>query len=248
VVRTAVRDEERGDAVKVEIWSDVVCPWCYVGKRHFEEALSRFGHADEVEVTWRSFELDPDSPARVGLPMSQILQRKYGMTEEQAVAANDKMTTLAASVGLEYHLDRAQAGNTFDAHRLIHFAAGKGRGDAMKERLLAAYFTEGRAIGDHPVLVELASEVGLDADEVGAVLAGDAYAAEVRRDEARAHTLGISGVPFFAIDETYGISGAQPADALLGALEQAWAESHPLTPIGSVGAGGAACTDDSCAI
>jgi predicted DsbA family dithiol-disulfide isomerase len=239
-------------AVKVEIWSDVVCPWCYVGKRQFEDALSRFGHADQVTVEWRSFELDPDSPARVGLPMSTILQRKYGMTAEQADAANQKMTALAASVGLEYHLADVQVGNTFDAHRLIHLAATHGLGDAMKERLFHAYFTEGQSPSGHDTLVRLAEEVGLDPEEVRTVLDSDAFAADVRRDEARAGALGVSGVPFFVIDEAFGVSGAQPADVLLGALERAWSEGHPLTLVDGAAPGpdgdAGACSDGACAV
>lgn len=215
--------------MKVEIWSDVVCPWCYVGKRQLEQALSRFSHADEVELQWRSYELDPRSPALVGLPMSQILERKYGMTAEQAERANERMTAVAAEVGLEYHLDTVQAGNTFDAHRLVHLAGRLGLGDAMEERLFAAYFTEGRSVGDHASLVGLAAEVGLDPDEVDAALRGDDFAAEVRDDEARASSLGITGVPFYVIDEAYGISGAQPTDVLLGTLERAWSESAAAT-------------------
>jgi predicted DsbA family dithiol-disulfide isomerase len=237
--------------MKVEIWSDVVCPWCYVGKRQFEDALFRFGHADQVSVEWRSFELDPGSPARVDLPMSTILQRKYGMTAAQAEAANQRMTSLAASVGLEYHLDEVQVGNTFDAHRLIHLAATHGLGDAMKERLFAAYFTEGRSPSDHDTLAGLAAEVGLDPVEVHATLETGAFADEVRRDEARAAALGASGVPFFVIDEAFGVSGAQPADVLLGALERAWSESHPLTrlePSADGGPGGEGCADGACAV
>jgi predicted DsbA family dithiol-disulfide isomerase len=211
--------------VKVEIWSDVVCPWCYVGKRQFEQALSGFAHADQVEVQWRSYELDPRSSARVGLTMSEILQRKYGMTAEQAQQANERMTAVAAGVGLVYRLDAVQAGNTFDAHRLVHLATRRGLGDAMEERLFAAYFTEGRSISDRASLVGLAAEVGLDPDEVGPALGGDDSATAVREDEARASSLGITGVPFFVIDEAYGVSGAQPADVLLGALERAWSES-----------------------
>jgi len=236
--------------VNVEIWSDVVCPWCYVGKRQFEEALGRFGHADEVAVVWRAFELDPSSPADVGMTMDKILERKYGMSAEQARAANQQMTSLAAGVGLEYHLDRVRAGNTFDAHRLIHLAATHGQGGAMKERLLAAYFTEGRSVGDHATLAELAGEVGLDPVEVTDTLAGQAFAADVRADEARGSALGATGVPFFVIDETYGVAGAQGADALLGALERAWADTHPLTVL-TPGAGGsddAACSDGSCPV
>jgi predicted DsbA family dithiol-disulfide isomerase len=238
--------------VKVEIWSDVVCPWCYIGKRHFEDALARFGHADQVEVEWRSFELDPQSPAHVDMPMSRILERKYGMTREQAEAANDRMTDLAAGVGLEYHLDEVQVGNTFDAHRLIHLASAHGLGDTMKERLLAAYFTEGTSPSDHDTLTGLAVEVGLDRGEVAATLAGDGFATEVRRDEARAASLGVSGVPFFVIDEAYGVSGAQPAEVLLGALERAWSESHPVSVVGTTGAaiagGDEACEGGTCAV
>ena len=234
----------------VEIWSDVVCHWCYVGKRQFEEALGRFGHADEVTVSWRSFELDPSSPPEVGMSMDRILERKYGMTADQAQAANQQMTALAAGVGLEYHLDRVRAGNTFDAHRLIHLAATHGQGGAMKERLLAAYFTEGRSVGDHATLAELAGEVGLDPVEVTDTLAGQAFAADVRADEARGSALGATGVPFFVIDETYGVAGAQGADVLLGVLERAWAESHPLTLIepAEPAPDGGACADGACAV
>jgi predicted DsbA family dithiol-disulfide isomerase len=212
--------------MEVEIWSDVVCPWCYVGKRQFEEALRRFPHADQVTVSWRSFELDPASPREVGLSMDTILERKYGMSEDQARAANRQMTALAAGVGLEYHLDWVRVGNTFGAHRLIHLAATRDLADALKERLLAAYFTEGRSVGDPATLSELAVAVGLDPTEVDRTLAGEAFAADVRADEARALALGATGVPFFVIDETYGVAGAQGADVLLGALERAWTESR----------------------
>jgi predicted DsbA family dithiol-disulfide isomerase len=232
--------------VKVEIWSDVVCPWCYVGKRQFETALAEFPHADQVSVEWRSFELEPGAPPATDSSMAEVLQRKYGMTGEQAAAANQRMTALAAGVGLEYHLDRVQLGNTFDAHRLIHLAAVHGLADAMKERLLAAYFTEGQAIGETATLQRLAVEVGLDPDEVASTLAGREFADEVRGDEARAVALGATGVPFFVIDETYGVAGAQPSDVLLGALERAWSESHPIVMIDEAGA--ASCADDSCSI
>jgi predicted DsbA family dithiol-disulfide isomerase len=238
--------------VKVEIWSDVVCPWCYIGKRHFEEALSRFDHADQVEVEWRSFELDRHLPASVGVPMARLLEQKYGMTPHQAEAANARMTGLAADVGLEYHLDQAQPGNTFDAHRLIHLAAAHGRGDAMKERLLAAYFTQGRSPSGHDVLAELAVDVGLERDEVVATLAGDRFADAVRRDEAQAAAYGVTGVPFFVIDQAYGVAGAQPPEALLAALDQAWTASHPITmvqvPGAGPGGGDPSCADGACAV
>ncbi len=234
--------------VKVEIWSDVVCPWCYVGKRNFETALMGFSHADQVTVEWKSYELDPGSPARVGLTMSQILQRKYGMTEDQADKANARMTELAAGVGLDYQLDRVQAGNTFDAHRLIHLAASRGRADAMKERLLAAYFTEGQSIGDPAVLAKLAVEVGLDPSEAESTLHSDAFASEVRLDESRATSIGVRGVPYFVIDESLGVSGAQPADVLLGALERAWSDSHPITLVNDEDGDGEACAGSACSL
>jgi predicted DsbA family dithiol-disulfide isomerase len=186
----------------------------------------------------------------VGMSMDRILERKYGMSEDQARAANQQMTSLAAGVGLEYHLDRVRAGNTFDAHRLIHLATAHGLGGELKERLLAAYFTEGRSVGDHATLSQLAVEVGLDPTAVDETLAGEAFAADVRADEARATALGATGVPFFVIDETYGVAGAQGADVLLGALERAWTESHPVTLLNPSEAGpdGEGCADGACSV
>jgi predicted DsbA family dithiol-disulfide isomerase len=249
VERRTTRETKRCGHVDVEIWSDVVCPWCYVGKRQFEAALDKFAHADQVSVAWRSFELDPNSPPEVGMSMDRILQRKYGMSEEQARAANERMTSLAGELGLEYHLDRSRAGNTFDAHRLIHLAATHGLDDALKERLLAAYFTEGRSIGDRATLAALAEEAGLDRAEVEATLGGEAFADAVRADESRAAALGATGVPFFVIDETYGVAGAQGTEVLLAALERAWSESHPVTMIDSPdnGSDDGACADCACA-
>jgi predicted DsbA family dithiol-disulfide isomerase len=234
--------------VLVEVWSDVVCPWCFIGKRQLEAAVARFGHGDEVSVEWRSFELDPAAPPTSELPMSEILQRKYGMSAEQVASTQQRITGLAADLGLEYHLDEVQAGNTFDAHRLIHLAGTHGLSDAMKERLMVAYFTEARPIGDRATLTELAAEVGLDPAEVDDVLSGDRFGAEVRGDEARARALGASGVPFFVIDEAYGVSGAQPAEVLLGALEQAWTASHPLSMVTGATDAGEACDDGSCPV
>ncbi len=211
--------------MRIEIWSDVVCPWCYVGKRNLETALAEFPHADQVTVEWRSFELDPTTPARVELSMDEVLERKYGMTPDQASAANRQMTELAAGVGLEYHLDRVRIGNTFDAHRLLHLAAQEDLGGAMKERLLRAYFTEGRSVSDPATLTELAVEVGLDGVRVAEVLSSDEYAVEVRADEARAVELGSTGVPFFVLDGRFGVPGAQPPDVLLRLLHRVWDSS-----------------------
>jgi predicted DsbA family dithiol-disulfide isomerase len=205
----------------VEIWSDVVCPWCYVGKRRFEHALEQFAHRDEVELTWRSFQLDPGAPPERAKSSAEHLAEKYGMSVEQAETTNRQMTELAASEGLEYHLDRTRGGNSFDAHRLIHVAAAHGRQDAMKERLMRAYFTEGEPVGDRETLIRLAADIGLDAR---AALEGEAYADCVHADEELAARIGIGGVPFFVLDRRYGVSGAQPSELLLQALEKAWDE------------------------
>jgi predicted DsbA family dithiol-disulfide isomerase len=218
--------------VKVEIWSDVVCPWCYIGKRRFESALAAFEHRDEVEVEWRSFELDPQAAPDTGEDPVERLARKYGMTREDALAAHARVTGLSAQEGLTYRLEVARPANTFDAHRLLHLAAERGLQAAAEERLFAAYFTEGRSLGDPETLVALAAEVGVDEAAAREVLQGDAYADAVAGDEREASELGISGVPFFVIDRRYGISGAQPAELIGQALERAWADTHPVTAAG----------------
>lgn len=211
--------------MKVEIWSDIACPWCYVGKRRFEAALRQFEHADDVEVVWRSFELDPNAPRTHAESQDELLAKKYGMSLERAREMNARMAGEAAKEGLEFHFERVQVGNTFDAHRLVHLAAESGRADAMKERLMRAYLTDGDALGETETLRRLGADVGLDAARVEELLASDAFSANVRLDEARAHAFGISGVPFFAIDERYGVSGAQTPEVLLGAMRHAYEES-----------------------
>jgi predicted DsbA family dithiol-disulfide isomerase len=232
--------------MKIEVWSDIVCPWCYIGKRRLEGALARFAHRDAVEVVWRSFELDPSAPARRELKPIEHLASKYGMSVEQAQAAQGRVSAQAAQEGLEYHLENAQSGNTFDGHRLIHLAAQHGLQDAAKERLMKAYFTEGEPIGERDTLVRLAVDIGLVADETRRVLDSEQYADDVRADEQEARALGINGVPFFVLDRRYGVSGAQPSDLLLQALDQAWAEAHPLVMVGA--GSDAACTDETCAL
>jgi predicted DsbA family dithiol-disulfide isomerase len=235
--------------MKIEIWSDVACPWCYVGKRRFEQAIARFPHRDNLEVTWRSYELDPGAPARRDVPLVEHLAAKYRVPVAQAEAMNARLAGEARKEGLELRLDRVVLGNTFDAHRVIHLAATLGLRAESVERLFRAYFVDGASLGDHEALVTLATEIGLPAERVRTMLASDEFAAAVRADEARARGFGIGGVPFFAIDERYGVSGAQPPEAILGALTQAWEESHPLkvlTPAGDADAD--ECTDESCAI
>jgi predicted DsbA family dithiol-disulfide isomerase len=213
--------------VRVEVWSDVVCPWCYLGKRRLESAIDRFEPGGEIDVVWRSFELDPSAPRRRSVSPMEHLARKYGMTPEQVEASWARLTALAADEGLEYHLDRTQGGSSFDAHRLLQLGAAHGRQDAIKERLLRAYFTEGEPIGEPETLARLGVEAGLPAQEVAELLASDRFTGEVRDDERTAHTHGINAVPFFVIDNRYGISGAQSADLLLAALAQAWSERVP---------------------
>jgi predicted DsbA family dithiol-disulfide isomerase len=232
--------------MKVDIWSDVVCPFCYIGKRRLEEALAGFAHGDDVEVVWHSFQLDPSAPAIAEGRTVDKLAAKYGMTLEQAVAAQESLAATAATVGLEFNWQETKSGNTFDAHRLIHFAATQGRADDMKERLLRAFFTEGEQIGDRDVLVRLACEVGLDKDAVLTMLADGRHGDDVQADIAQAQAYGIRGVPFFVIDGKYGISGAQPTTVFAQALDQAWAEAHPLQMVHTDGGG--ACEGDGCAI
>lgn len=235
--------------MNVEIWSDVVCPWCYIGKRRFERALASFDHPDEVTVTYRSFELDPDAPAERTGTHAEHLAGKYGMTTAQAEQANKQMTERAADDGLEFRFDLIRGGNTFDAHRLLHLAEDHGLQPQLKERLLRATFTEGVPIADKPTLVRLATEAGLPAAQVQAVLDGDAYADAVRADEQQAARYGISGVPFFVADGKYAVSGAQPPEVLLQLLRRAYDEESQLTPVAVTtdSDSAASCDGDSCA-
>lgn len=213
------------NALRVEIWSDIACPWCWVGKRHFEAARARFQHP--VEVLWRSFELDPTAPRSVDrVEYGEALARKLRVPREAALAMVDRMTRIGAADGLEFRFDRAQPGNTFDAHRLLCWAAERGRQGDLKERLFKAYMNEGRSVADHDELVAFAAEVGLSAEDARAVLAEGQYADEVRAEEALAGELGITGVPCFVIGERYAISGAQPAEVLLQAMQHAWDEAQ----------------------
>jgi len=224
----------------IEIWSDIACPWCYIGKRRFEAALAGFEHRDDVRVRWRSFELDPAAPAEREGERAARLAEKYGMSVEQARTMERQMTDTAAGEGLDFRFDIARSGTTFDAHRVVHLAAEHGLQDAMKERLLRAYFGEGELMSDHETLVRLAGEVGLDQDEVRQMLAGEGFAEEVRADERTAAQFGISAVPTFVVDRSIGASGAHPPDALLKLLREGWARRAPAPVI----AGGEACGVD----
>jgi predicted DsbA family dithiol-disulfide isomerase len=206
--------------IALEVWSDVACPFCYIGKRNLETALERFPHRDDVSVVWRSFQLDPSAPVEPAGDMYDMLAAKYGGTREDARAKTANVVAMAAQAGLTYDMDAARPSNTFDAHRLIHLAASLDRQDAMNERLLAAYFTEGAVLADRPTLRRLALEVGLPADRVDEVLAGDEFADAVRRESGEAQQLGLGGVPSFVFDRRSAVTGAQPPEVLLAALEQ----------------------------
>lgn len=207
----------------VEIWSDVICPWCYVGKRRFEHALALFDGREDVEVIWRSFELDPNAP-REPIPLAERLSKKFNVDLAEAVAMNERMTETASGAGLQFRLDKAISGNTFDAHRLIHYAASLGLQAEADERVKESYFAEGLAISDRESLIELADAIGLDAGETRAMLESDRFTDEVREDERTAAGFGINGVPFFVFDRRLGVSGAQPPEVLLGALQEAAGE------------------------
>lgn len=235
--------------MRVEIWSDIACPWCYVGKARFEKALAAFPHRDGVEVVHRSFELDPGrAKGDTGLVLP-MLMGKYGMTEEQAREGERRLGENAAVEGLDYRTEGRDHGSTFDMHRLLHFAKEQGRQDELIGLLYRANFAEERSVfTDDERVVELAVEAGLAEEEVRAVLADpERYADEVRADEREAAELGANGVPFFVLDRKYGISGAQPAEVFTRALEQAWGERPPLTTLAQA-AGGEACGPDGCAV
>ena len=233
-------------SLRVDVWSDIACPWCYVGKRRLEAALEKFAHRAEVDVHWRAFELDPAAPKVQPAPVDYAarLAKKYGTAPARAQQMIDSMTDVAKQDGLDFRFDKIRPGNTFDAHRLIHLASLRGKQDAVKERFLRAYMTEGEPIGDREVLARLAVEAGLDEAEVIDALASDAHAKDVREEEDAARELGISGVPFFVIGGRYAVSGAQPVEVLLRALQHGWdaAKKPALETIS-----GEVCGPDGCA-
>jgi predicted DsbA family dithiol-disulfide isomerase len=236
-------------SLQVEVWSDVVCPWCYIGKRRLESALEQFPHRDQVEVVWRSFQLDPSVPEGTTHPTLPALAAKYGTSEEAMRANMARVEQVAADEGLDYHLADGVSGNTLLAHELLHLAAEHGTRNELKERLLHAYFEEGRPLFDIDSLVPFAVEVGLDEAEVREALTDRRYLAAVRAEGATAQALGATGVPFFVVDRTYGAAGAQPAELLLQLLERAWADAHPLVTVPAATASPAhPCEDGTCAV
>lgn len=231
-----------GGVIDLEVWSDIACPWCYVGKRRLEAALAAFEHRDEVRLTWRSFELDPSAPAAREGSYAEHLARKYGRSVEEAEGMLAHMTEVAAREGLEFRFDLARMGSTFDAHRLLHLGAAHGRQDALKERLFRAYLTEGELLSDHATLTRLAGEVGVPAGEAADALASGRFAEEVRADEQLAGQFGLRAVPCFVADRARAATGAQDPDVLLDMLRVSWEQRSPLQVI----AGGEACGPDGC--
>ncbi|TQL69510.1 putative DsbA family dithiol-disulfide isomerase [Nocardioides albertanoniae] len=231
--------------MRIDVWSDVVCPWCYIGKRHLEAALDGFEHGDEVEVVYHSFELDPTAPQVPVETTVEALAKKFGASVEQAREMMKQANVPAAAAGLEFRHDDTPHARTIDAHRLLHLAKAEGKQAELKEELLAAYFSRGESMGDHSVLARSAVSVGLDEARVGEVLAGEEFADDVQADIDQARAYGATGVPFYVVDAKYGVSGAQPTELFAQLLEKAYAESKPaLTIVGD----GDACGPDGCAI
>jgi predicted DsbA family dithiol-disulfide isomerase len=222
--------------MKVEVWSDIMCPFCYIGKRNYESALSKFENRDNIEIEWRSFQLDPTIPKNspVKVNVYKYLADKKGISYEQSTKMHEQVIQMAKNAGLDYRFDKAIVANSFDAHRMIQLAKEKGLGDASEERLFRAYFTEGKDFGDHETLVSLGKEIGLPAEEIKSALVNDVYAEKVEQDIQEAAEIGIQGVPFFVFDRKYAVSGAQPPEHFLQALNQSfgeWGKDNPVTSI-----------------
>ncbi|WP_456826420.1 DsbA family oxidoreductase [Cellulomonas sp. P5_E12] len=237
--------------LNVEVWSDIACPWCYIGKRRFTTALADFPHRDHVEVTWRSYELSPSTPVGPGRPEMDALAEHKGIPIDRVKQMFAQVTAVAAGEDLAYDFDRALAVNTFAAHRLVHLARETGGAELAErtlEALFSAHFEHGADLGDDETLVRLVTGAGLDADAVRTALDGGAHADAVRADEDEARALGVTGVPFFVVDRRVAVSGAQPAEVFTQLLEAGWREANPLQTLATADPDAAACVDASCAI
>ncbi len=210
--------------MKIEIWSDVMCPFCYIGKRRFEQALEQFEYADRIDIEWRSFQLNPDMETDLDASIHEYLADSKGWSLEQARQMNQRVTDMAAEMGLEYNMDQAVVANSFNAHRLIQFAKTNNKGDEAEEALFRAYFTAGKNMDDLDTLVAIAQDIGLDGDDTRAVLESNQFANAVKHDIQTAKGMNIRGVPFFLFDRKYGVSGAQETQTFLKALQQSWNE------------------------
>jgi predicted DsbA family dithiol-disulfide isomerase len=214
----------KDSTMKVEIWSDVMCPFCYIGKRKFEKALEGFSNHDNIEIVWKSFQLNPDMKTEPGKNISQYLAEVKGWSLDYAKQMNDQVSAMAAKEGLQYNLDKAVVANSFHAHRFVQLAKKKGKGDAAEEQLFKAYFTDGKNIADHTVLIELGKAIGLDPEELKDMLDSNKYAEEVQRDIYESRQVGARGVPFFVFNQKFAVSGAQDSQVFLNALNKSWAE------------------------
>lgn len=234
--------------MKVEIWSDIMCPFCYIGKRKFEAALEKFPEKDQIEVEWKSFQLNPDLKTMPDTDVYEYLAKHKGISREQSVQMHQQVTRSASEVGLTYNFDQAVVANSFDAHRLIQLAKVHKLGAAAEEKLFIAYFTEGKNIADHDTLINIGESIGLDRQLVADMLASGDFAGAVNLDVREAEQLGARGVPFFVLDRKYGVAGAQPTEAFTQALTQAygeWRKTQPLTTLETTE--GASCSlDGSC--
>ena len=232
--------------MKVEIWSDVMCPFCYIGKRKFELALEKFPHRDTVEITWKSFQLNPEMITDPDKNINQYLAEVKGWSVKQAEDANNYVTDIAKKVGLTYNMDKAIVANSFDAHRLSHLAKKYNKQDALEERLFLAYFTEGKNTADHDTLIAIGVEIGLEENEIKSMLESNEFSAEVNRDILEAQMVGARGVPFFVFDRKYAVSGAQDPAAFEQVLNTIWEEQTKLTPITINENAGDVCGPDGC--
>lgn len=210
--------------MKIEIWSDVMCPFCYIGKKRFDTALEKFPHKDEVEVEWKSYQLNPHLTTQSGKTINEYLAEHKGISIEEARSLNEHVTAMAAEVGLTYKMDQAVVANSFMAHRMTHFAKTKGKQSELEELLFKSYFTEGKNIDDIDTLLQLGEEIGLDKNELKSILESNQFAEDVQKDIYEAHQVGLKGVPFFVYNNQYGISGAQPKELFEQTLQQAYDE------------------------
>lgn len=236
--------------MKVEIWSDVMCPFCYIGKRKFEKALAEFPAKEEIEVVWKSFQLDPTTVTDPSLNTIDHLAEKKGWSKEQARQTTAQVSNIAKQVGLDFHFDKAVVANSFDAHRLSHLAKKYGKQNELEEKLFAAYFTEGKNTADYDTLVQIGTEIGLDKNAVSNLLKSDLYAEQVEEDIAQSQQIGVRGVPFFVLDRKYAVSGAQEPDTFLQALSRAYDEHRKEKPLQEIKTDGSAdaCGPDGCEI
>lgn len=236
--------------VKIEIWSDYVCPFCYIGKRSLEQAVDGFKHKENIVIEYKSYELDPNAEKSLGVPMKELFAKKYNISVDKAKQMNKKISDQAKELGLDYDFDLMQHTNSFDAHRLTKFAIKEGKGNELVERLLKAYFEEGKLISNHSTLIEVAQDVGLNGEKARTILDSCKYTLHVRDDQDQALQMGVEGVPFFVFNETYALSGVQSIEVFMEVLDKVWEEEslQSIQELHPKNAGTSFCTDEGCQI